>query len=140
MHRLIFLLFAWLLPGVFNPGNAQEVKQKIPVISLGRIAPPEIKNGKMIPTQTTRQAILKNALLLADVNNCRVTAYKFSIIAPGKGFYGPLYIAGPELTDSIKTKIKETDGPDVKIYIEDVKMNYRGTIMDANSVTLIYDH
>jgi hypothetical protein len=122
------------------PVTAQQVKQRIPIITLGRIAPAELKNGKTIPTLTTRQEILKNALLLADVNNCRVTEYKFTIIAPGQPYYGPLYITGGDLTDSIKNKIKEQDGPGVKVYIEEVKMNYRGNIMDANSVYLTYDH
>jgi hypothetical protein len=140
MPKLIVLIFALLWSGTINPSTAQKVKQKIPIITLGRIAAPEMKNGKLIPTPTTRQAMLKNALLLADVNNCRVTEYKFTIIAPGQAYYGPLYISGPELTDSIKSKIKSLDGPNVKVYIEDIKMNYRGNIMDANPVTLVYDH
>jgi len=138
MLRLLALVFALLMWSM--PTWAQTVKQRVPVITLGRIASAEVKNGKVIPTLTTRQEILKNSLLLADVNNCRVTEYKFTIIAPGKPFYGPLYVTGGELTDSIKTKIKEQDGPGVKVYIEDVKMNYRGNIMDANSVFVTYDH
>lgn len=120
-------------------GHAQNTKMRMPIISLGRIKPPEIKDGKLIPTPTTRQAILKNALLLADVNNCRVVSYKFALIAPGQGYYGPVYIDGGELTDSLKNKIKATPGPDVKIYIEDVRMLYRGDTMDGNKVYLQYD-
>lgn len=121
-----------------SAGIAQ-MKQRVPIITLGRIMPPEKKNGKYIPTQTTRQQILKNSLFLADVNNCRVTEYKFTMIAPGKGLYGPVYVASAELPDSLKNKIKTTDGPGVNIYIEDVKMNYRGNIMDANPVYITYD-
>jgi hypothetical protein len=109
------------------------------VITLGRIAAPSLKNGKLTPTLTTRQEILKNGLLLADVNNCRVTQYKFTLLAPNKGFYGPIYVTGGELTDSLKNKIKSQSGPNVKIYIEDIKMNYRGNLMDANPVVLRYD-
>lgn len=119
--------------------TAQTTKLRIPIISLGRIKPPEIKDGKPIPTPTTRQAILKNALLLADLNNCRVVAYKFALIAPGQGYYGPVYVDGGELTDSLKSKIKATPGPNVKIYIEDVRMLYRGDTMNGNNVYLQYD-
>jgi len=118
---------------------AQKVAQRVPVISMGRIRPPELKNGKMIPTATTRQEILKNSLLLADVNNCQVTEYRFSIIAPGKHYYGPVYITGSELTDSLKNKIKQQDGPNVKIFIEGIKVNYRGNEMAVNGVALRYD-
>ena len=121
------------------PAPAQTTPQKVPVITLGRIAAPSQKNGKLTPTLTTRQEILKNGLLLADVNNCRVTEYKFTLLAPNKGFYGPIYVTGGELTDSLKNKIKSQDGPNVKVYIEGIKMNYRGNIMDANPVVLKYD-
>ena len=121
------------------PAPAQTTQQKVPVITLGRIAAPSLKNGKLTPTLTTRQEILKNGLLLADVNNCRVTQYKFTLLAPNKGFYGPIYVTGGELTDSLKNKIKSQSGPNVKIYIEDIKMNYRGNLMDANPVVLRYD-
>ena len=121
------------------PAPAQTTPQKVPVITLGRIAAPSQKNGKLTPTLTTRQEILKNGLLLADVNNCRVTEYKFTLLAPNKGFYGPIYVTGGELTDSLKNKIKSQDGPNVKVYIEAMKMNYRGNIMDANPVVLKYD-
>lgn len=120
--------------------GAQTVKQRVPIITLGRIAPCEVKNGKTIPTLTTRNEILKNGLLLADVNNCRVTEYKFTMIAPGQPFYGPVYVVGGELTDSLRSKIRLQDGPGVKVYIEDVKMNYRGNIMDANPVYVTYDN
>ncbi len=121
------------------PTQAQTTQQKVPVITLGRIAAPTQKNGKLIPTLTTRQEILKNGLLLADVNNCRVTQYKFTLLAPNKGLYGPIYVTGGELTDSLKNKIKSQDGPNVKVYIEAIKMNYRGNLMDANPVVLKYN-
>lgn len=124
------------LPAVLG---AQTVKQRVPRITLGRIPAPEIKNGKPIPAHTTRQAIFKYNLLLADVNNCRVTSYKFTLLAPQQGFYGPVYVNGPELTDSLQRKIKATPGPGVVIYIEDIKMNYRGNIMDAAPVLVTYD-
>ncbi|MCF8448334.1 MAG: hypothetical protein K9G49_00570 [Taibaiella sp.] len=139
MLRILLLFIVFLSSALHPPSMAQDAKQRVPLISLGRISRPEVKNGKMIPTPTTRQQILKNSLLLADVNNCRVTEYKFTILAPGKGFYGPIYVTGSELTDSIKNKIKQTDGPDVKLYIEEIKMNYRGTIMDASSIAVKYD-
>lgn len=139
MARIAGVLCAWCVLVAGVPAVAQTTPQKVPVITLGRITAPTQKNGKLIPTPTTRQEILKNSLLLADVNNCRVTQYKLTILAPGKGFYGPLYVTGGELTDSIKNKIKSQNGPDVKVYIEDIKMNYRGNIMDANPVVVQYD-
>ena len=118
---------------------AQNGKQRVPVISLGRIHVPEIKNGKMVPVKTSRQEMLKNALLLADVNNCQVTEYKFTIIAPGQKYYGPVYISASELTDSLKNKLKAQNGPDVKVFIEDIKVNYRGNEQMVNSLAFRYD-
>lgn len=139
MVSRVVLLVCVLVAPFFSYAQRKEVAMRIPIISLGRIKPPEIKNGKAIPTPTTRQQILKNALLLGDLNNVRVVAYKFSMIAPGQGFYGPVYVSGGDLTDSLKSKIKLTPGPDVKIYIEDVRMLYRGDTMDGNNVYLQYD-
>jgi len=120
-------------------GKAQDVKMRVPIISLGRIRTSEIKDGKPIPTVTTRQNVLKYPLLTADLNNCRVTDYKFSLIAPGRPFYGPIYVLGGDVTDSIKTVIKRIDGPGVKLYFEDIHMLYRGDTMDANPVYVQYD-
>ncbi len=128
------------LPGMVTKGYAQKNTRKPPVITLGRILPPEVKNGKLIPTLTSRQEIQKNALLLADAVNCRVIAYKFTMIAPSIPFYGPVYVTGGELTDSLKRQIKLVNGPNVKVYIEDIKINYRGDTMDANPVVLMYDN
>ena len=119
--------------------QAQNTHLRLPVITMGRIHATEIKNGKMIPTPTTRQEILQNALLLADVNNCQVTEYRFSIISPGQHYYGPVYVNGGELTDSLKNKIKQQNGPNVKIFIEGIKVNYRGNEMDVKGVALKYD-
>lgn len=138
MTRYIATLL--LLPLLSAPAAMHaQVKQRVPIITLGRIQAPEKKNGKYIPTQATRQQILKNALFLADVNNCSVTEYKFTMIAPGRSLYGPVYVASAELPDSLKNKIKATNGPNVKLYVEDIKMNYRGEIMDANPVYITYD-
>jgi hypothetical protein len=129
-----------LVVAITGTVNAQVVKRKVPVITLGRIAATEIKNGKPIPTPSSRNEILKNGLLLADVINCRVTEYKFSLIAPGADFYGPIYVKGGELTDSIKHKIRLQDGPGVKLYIEEVKIVYRDDSMAGNSVYVSYDN
>lgn len=137
--KALILLLVFLLPISFT-SLAQETKMKIPVITLGRIHATEVKNGKIIPTPCTRQQILKYNLLIADVNNCQVTEFKCTIIASGRPLYGPIYVTGPELTDAIKNKIKELDGPGVKVFIEDIKMNYRGTIMDAAPVVVAYDN
>lgn len=131
------LLLVFLLP--FMPGLEVAQAQKIPIVTLGHIPRQTTKDGKVIPTPTTRAKVLQFYMLLGDQPNCRITEYKISILAPGKGFWGPMYISGPELTDTIKKKIKETDGPGVKIYISDVKMRYRGTIMDGNNVAVTYD-
>jgi hypothetical protein len=120
--------------------HAQGVKQHVPVVSLGRLPLPEQENGKLIPVNTNRRDLLKNSLFIADVNNCQVTEYKLSIIAPGQHFYGPVYIASNELTDSIKNKLRDQDGPDVKLYIEDIKVNYRGKEMSVNSLAFKYDN
>ncbi|GAA4466469.1 hypothetical protein GCM10023093_20670 [Nemorincola caseinilytica] len=129
-----------LLLALSYSGNAQEdLKMRIPVISLGRIHPPEVKNGKPVPTLTTRNNVLKLPMLTADLNNCRVTEYKFSMIAPGRPFYGPFYIQGGDLTDSIKSLIRATDGPGVKLYFDEIHMLYRGETMDANPVYVQYD-
>ncbi len=140
MNKRIFLLLAVVLLTLGGVCRAQKVKMRIPKISLGRIPRQTYEDGKVVPTLTTRNKVLYNSMLLADVNNCPVVSYKFSMIAPGKGFYGPVYVTGAELTDSLVRKIKSQDGPDVKIYIEDIKMKYRGTtLMDANPVYLKYD-
>jgi len=128
-----------LLAMVGSHVHAQSGTPKVPRITLGRIQPTVIKGGKAIPTPTTRRDILKYNLLLADVPNCRVVEYKCSIIAPGQGFYGPIYVTGGELTDSLQRKIKATPGPGVKLYIEDIRINYRGNIMDADPVVVTYD-
>lgn len=117
----------------------QDIPQRVPVITLGRIKTTDYKNGKPLPAATTRTQILKNSMLIADLNNCRVTEYKFSMIAPNRGFYGPVYVEGAELPDSLKTVLKNTPGPGVKLYFEEVKMLYRGSTMSANPVYLQYD-
>ena len=99
-YKALILLLVFLLPVSGNFCMAQT--QKIPLITLGRVLRPDMKDGKMIPTPTTRQQILKNTLLIADVNNCRVTEFKFTIVASGRPLYGPIYVSGPELTDAIK--------------------------------------
>lgn len=137
MLRLAPILLLPML-SITCPTLAQ-VKQRVPIITLGRIMAPEKKDGKYIHSPATRQQILKNTLFLADVNNCRVVDYKFTLLAPGKGFYGPIYVSAAELTDSLKNKIKATPGPGVKIYIEDIRMNYRGDTMPANPVYISYD-
>lgn len=101
---------------------------------------PETVNGKLVPVETTRKDMLKNALFIADVNNCQVTEYKFSMIAPGQPYYGPVYISSNELTDSLKNKIKLQDGPNVKVYIEEIKVNYRGKEMIVNNLAYKYDN
>lgn len=140
MARYLLLLLTSMLLHTAKPCQAQNVKMRIPKISLGRIPRHTYENGKVVPTLTTRKKVLYYSMLLADVNNCPVVSYKFSMIAPGQGFYGPVYVTGAELTDSLVRKIKSQDGPDVKIYIEDIKMKYRNTtIMDADPVYLKYD-
>lgn len=118
---------------------AQDVKMRIPIISLGRIRPPEIRNGKPVPTPSTKLNVLKLPMLVADLNNCRVVSYKFAMIAPGKAFYGPIYVPGADITDSLKSVIRHTDGPGVKLYFEDIRMLYRGDTLDANPVYIQYD-
>ncbi len=131
--------FLFVLALAFAAPAIAQQHTKVPVITLGRIRKPEVKDGKIIPTPTTRQQILKYNQLLADEVNCRVTEFKCTMIAPGMPLYGPIYVSGPELTNGIIQKIKDTDGPGVKLYIEDIKMNYRGTIMDAAPVVVTYD-
>lgn len=122
------------------PGSGQQAKQHIPTVSLGRIRLPEIKDGKPIPVHTTRQEMLKTSLFIADINNCQVITYKFSMIAPGQPYYGPVYVASNELTDSLKNKIRSQDGPAVKVFIEDIHVNYRGNEMQVNSLAYTYDN
>ncbi len=139
LNSIPALLCIALLTGATIPAMGQNVKMRIPIIRLGLLPIPEMKNGKSLPIVTTRYRVLKNALLTADVNNCRVTSYKFSMIAPGKGFYGPVYVSGGDLTDSMKRVIRNTDGPNVKLYFEEIRMLYRGDTMDANPVYIQYD-
>ncbi len=133
------LLIAALLYAMPFTTSGQQVKQHVPVVTLGRIRLPETKDGKLVPVNTTRQEMLKNTLFIADVNNCRVIRYKFSIIAPGQPYYGPVYVSSGELTDSLKNKIKSQNGPNVKVFIEDMIVNYRGNEMEVNSLAYKYD-
>jgi len=133
------LLSALLLTFILH-AHAQE-SNRIPVlIKLGKMAPPEVIDGKVAAIYTTRTEILKHTMLISTASNCEVTSYSFAIKAEGHELTGPFEIKGAALPEKIKNKIREWDYPGTQVMIRNIHVSCDGKDHVAYSLFLNYDH
>jgi hypothetical protein len=133
---LLFLAFLLIsITTIAQKGN------RIPVvIKLGKIAAPEVIDGKVAAIYTTRTEILKNAWLVSTASNCEITSYSFSIKAEGHELTGPFEIKGSAIPEKLKNKIREWDYPGTQITINNIHVSCSGNDHIAYSLFLNYDH
>jgi len=140
MNRALLFL-ALIITAVPAQSFAQHDKNRVPiVIRMGKIAAPEVIDGKTTVVYTSRTEILKNAKLVSTASNCEVTSYSFSIKAEGHELTGPFEIKGSELPEKIKARIREWDYPGTQIMIRDIHVSCGGSDHVAYSLFLGYDH
>ena len=110
---------------------------QVPMMSLFGMQGNDVREGKTVPVNTTRSEIIESGRLTCNDENCVIKGYKFSIVA-GSNTWSK-HVKGDELTHAIIKKIKATNGPGVRIYIDAIDVIYDGEKASANPVILTYD-
>jgi hypothetical protein len=109
-------------------------------VTLGDI-PAGIKtDGKISPSYTTSDRIIRNAKLVSKGIECEVVSYEFSITV-GKNYWGPIKATGAQLTKEMINRIKETKGPGVRVFFDDIKVKLKqdGMVRNKGSLAFKYD-
>ncbi len=128
------VLFTILLSFAFANSFAQK-----PKLTLGDLPITTGTDGKAVPFYTTSDRIIKAGKLVVNTPNLEVVSYTFSIMA-GDGMRGPIVVKGAELTDKIIGWIKETKGPGVKVFFDDIKVKEAdGLVRPVAPMTFKYD-
>ena len=138
--KKIFLVFTLLLLTSCLQSYAQNKNRVAVVIKLGKLDPPEVKDGKVTAVYTTRTEILKNAWLVSTASNCEVTSFSFSIQSEGHTLTGPFEIKGSAIPEKIKNKIREWDYPNTQITINNIHITCGGNDHIAYPLFLNYDN
>jgi hypothetical protein len=136
MKKATFLL-ALLISFLSMRSLAQSSAGSAPVVTLGTIEASKVQDGKMVPTFTTTERIIRGAKFVANPAGI-VTSYSFSIAANGNTF-GPIEVNGAALSEQVVNKIKETKTVGVKVYFDNIHVSYNGKDVVANPVILRYD-
>ena len=110
---------------------------QVPMITLGSIPANTVYDGKMVVVKTTRADIDKNTKLTGNDEHCKITGYTFSVIA--RRTHWSVVVSGDELTPQILKKLKKLNGPDVKLYFDNIHNLYDGNEASCNAVLLSYD-
>jgi len=130
--KIVSLLLITLLLFVSLASIAQ-----VPMISLFGMQGNDVRDGKTVAVNTTRNEIIESGRLTGNDENCVIKGYKFSIVAGSKTW--SKHVKGDELTPVIIKKIKATNGPGVRIYIDAIDVVYDGEKASANPLILTYD-
>jgi hypothetical protein len=116
---------------ISSPLFAQDNGGKVPPVRIGNIT----------TTVATCEQVLAFPRLLVMNPTCVVKSYSMTIISKGKEISGPFKNDGPEFTPAEKAKIKELQGTNVKIVVEDIKVSCQGGPESAaNTIFLTCDH
>ncbi len=130
---------SYLLAVLFSFAFASSFGQDLSV-TLGDI-PAGIKtDGKISPSYTTSDRIIRNAKLVSKGIECEVVSYEFSITV-GKNYWGPIKATGAQLTKEMINRIKETKGPGVRVFFDDIKVKLKqdGMVRNKGSLAFKYD-
>ena len=130
-----FRLFAAIILCTFC--SVAQTAQQV-TVHLGTIGTATTVSGKPSAIRTTRAEMLANTTLIADVAGALVKQYTISFLPKGGEYYGPFTVAGADLNDQARHKIKET-AQGGRIFIEGIKVVYNGTETAVPPVLLSYD-
>jgi len=128
------LLLSILFSFAFTASFAQ--KQ---VVTLGDLPANTRTDGKATPIYTTSDRIIKAGKLVMNLPNSEVVSYTFSIMK-GDGMRGPITVKGAQLTDKVINWIKETKGPGVKVFFDEIKVKEKdGLVRPVAPMAFKYD-
>jgi hypothetical protein len=106
-------------------------------------ATPDVMLGTPIAigatTNTSREQVLRDPLLIAVNPDCAVTGFTFSMSSGNKS-WGPVTVKGMRLTDDIKDKIGDWDTNNVTITFDNIHLKCNSAETTARPLVLKYDH
>jgi hypothetical protein len=101
---------------------------------------PKVTFGEIDGTVATKEKMLVNPKLICHEPNCEVTGFTFMILRKDRNIIGPYYINGAQLTEKLKTTLKELPGSTTRIFIDSIQLNYSGKKMQVPGIAFQYDH
>ena len=131
--KKIGLLLALLISFGFATSFAQGV-----VVRLGDIPANKTADGKISTAYTTCDRIVKDGKLVTTETGDEIISYLFSV-AIGTDMWGPFEGKGPQLSDKMISRLKETKGPGVKVFFDDIKVKRSGVVRMALPLSFKYN-
>ena len=126
-----------LLAILFSFAFANSIAQT-PTVMLGDMPANTTKDGKMMPVYTTSDRIIKAGKLIPGNPEDKVESYLFSV-AIGTDMWGPFEGKGAQLSDKMINRLKETKGPGVRVFFDDIKVKQEGVVKMAHPLSFKYD-
>ncbi len=74
-----------------------------------------------------------------NLHGCEIESYYFMIKTGPGTVRGPIEVKGSSLTPAIIKMIKETKGPGIYVYFDDIHAKYNGKSFIGNAVVIKYD-
>ncbi len=131
--KKIPLLLAFLFSFAFANSFGQ-----VPTVTLGNIPANAKKDGKMVPVYTTSDRIIQAGKLKPGNPSDKIESYLFSV-ATGSEMWGPFEGKGAQLSDKMISRLKETKGPGVLVFFDDIKVKQGGVVKMARPLSFKYD-
>ncbi len=154
MKQATFLITTLLIAASLNAGaqakrslRQQHTNEQAAPEPMAQSAPapqttpgvPRVRLGTIETTESCREKVLRYPRLLPQELGYEVKSFTFTMQA-GNTSWGPVNVKGAVYTPEILDKIKETDPVKVKLSMDNIVLSAGGRDINADPVTVGYDH